>query len=192
MAKTAQKKKQTIAPPPRLSTRANNANAHPGLVDISEESDPERAKRNTKRKAVRLKAKEDKIQKEANVVEMEQLISKLQSEIARRDAQGVVSKQADSEAQLAAPSSPVEEAEDPPVPPSSPIEEILDDPDVEMSNGGVNNKIADLEGSQSPSGSESDDAKLDFDMEGEETLGEIERPAAAATPGGPLRRVSIH
>ncbi|THG94567.1 hypothetical protein EW026_g6930 [Hermanssonia centrifuga] len=55
MAKTAQKKKQTVASPPYVSTQAKNTNAHPGLVDISKDSDPERANHNSKRKAARSK-----------------------------------------------------------------------------------------------------------------------------------------
>ncbi|PSS25955.1 hypothetical protein PHLCEN_2v2980 [Hermanssonia centrifuga] len=186
MAKTAQKKKQTVAPPPRVSTRAKNANAHPGLVDISEDSDPERANRNSKRKAARSKAKEVKASKETKVVELEQLIAKLQGEIAKRDAQEVVSTRSISEMQLAARASPIEEIEEPPVPPSSPIEEIFEDVDVEMSDhdGGADDEKAGSEGPQSSS----EMVVADFEMEAEKTLEDVEVPAAAMVPGGPLRR----
>ncbi|THH00480.1 hypothetical protein EW026_g2074 [Hermanssonia centrifuga] len=166
MAKTAQKKKQTVAPPPHVSTQAKNTNAHPGLVDINEDSDPERANRKSKLKAVRSKAKEVKASKETKVVELEQLIAKLQGEIAKWDAQEVI--------------------EEPPVPPSSPIEEIFEDVDVEMPNhdGEVDDEKAGSKGPQSSS----EMVVADFEMEAEKTLEDVEVPAAAMVPGGPLRQ----
>ncbi|THG98863.1 hypothetical protein EW026_g3381 [Hermanssonia centrifuga] len=170
----------------KLFTRAKNANAHPGLVDISEDSDPERANHNSKRKAARSKAKEVKASKETKVVELEQLIAKLQGEIAKRDAQEVVSTRSISEMQLTARASPIEEIEEPPVPPSSPIEEIFEDVDVEMSDhdGGADDEKAGSEGPQSSS----EMVVADFEMEAEKTLENVEVPAAAMVPGGPLRR----
>ncbi|THG93936.1 hypothetical protein EW026_g7420 [Hermanssonia centrifuga] len=129
MAKTAQKKKQTVASPPYVSTQAKNTNAHPGLVDISEDSDPERANHNSKRKAARSKG-----------------------EIAKQYAQEV----------------------------------IFEDVDVEMSyhDGGADNEKAGAEGPQSSS----EMVVAEFEMEAEKTLEDIEVPAAAVVPGGPLRR----
>ncbi|PSR76841.1 hypothetical protein PHLCEN_2v8155 [Hermanssonia centrifuga] len=192
MVKAAQKKKQTTTAPPvtRLSTRAKNANAHPGLVDISEESDPEKAQRRSKRKEVKAKAKVAKEVKEANVAEIEQLIAKLQSEIAQRDACEVVSRRytsiADPE-QLASPASPIEEMEEPVVPLSSPIEEIPDN--VAMVQGEAGNNRDGSEASQSPFDSDTDATDGADDMEVEET--EVEVPGvadAAVVPGGALRR----
>ncbi len=199
MAKTAQKKKQTAAPPPtRLSTRAKNANAHPGLVDISEESDLEKVQRNSKRKAVRAKVKEVKETKEANVVEMELLIAKLQSEIAQRDAredQAVtnpnLNRRASIAEKLASPGYSIEEIEGPVVPPSSPIERP--DDDVVMDEGEPENDGGGSDPSQSPFDSDGDAGNLAGDMEVEETDNELSGIAdVAVVPGGPLRRVSNH
>ncbi|THG96654.1 hypothetical protein EW026_g5208, partial [Hermanssonia centrifuga] len=153
-------------------TRAKNVNAHPGLVDISEESDLEKVQQKSKRKAVKAKAKEVKEKKKANVVEMELLIAKLQSEIAQRDAQ-----------KLASPGYSIEEIEGPVVPPSSPIGRP--DDDVMMDEG----KPSDP--SQSPFNSDGDASDRADDMEVEETDNEPSGVAdAAVVPGGPLRRSS--
>ncbi|THG94791.1 hypothetical protein EW026_g6746 [Hermanssonia centrifuga] len=197
MAKAAQKKKQTAAPPPtRLSTRAKNANAHPGLVDISEESDLEKVQRNSKRKAVRAKVKEVKEMKEANVVEMELLIAKLQSEIAQRDAredQAVtnpnLNRRASIAEKLASPGYSIEEIEGPVVPPSSPIERP--DDDVVMDEGEPENDGGGSDPSQSPFDSDGDAGNLAGDMEVKETDNELSGVAdVAVVPGGPLRRSS--
>ncbi|THG95671.1 hypothetical protein EW026_g6026 [Hermanssonia centrifuga] len=197
MAKTAQKKKQTTAPPPtRLSTRAKNANAHPGLVDISEESDLEKVQRNSKRKAVRAKVKEVKETKEANVVKMELLIAKLQSEIAQRDArenQAVtnpnLNRRASIAEKLASPGYSIEEIEGPVVPPSSPIERP--DDNVVMDEGEPENDGGGSDPSQSPFDLDGDAGNLAGDMEVEETDNELSGVAdVAVVPGGPLRRSS--
>ncbi|PSR78303.1 hypothetical protein PHLCEN_2v7425 [Hermanssonia centrifuga] len=190
MAKTAQKKKETVAPPPtRLSTRAKNVNAHPGLVDISEESDLEKVQQKSKRKAVKAKAKEVKEKKKANVVEMELLIAKLQSKIAQRDAREFavanpnLNRRASIAEKLASPGYSIEEIEGPVVPPSSPIGRP--DDDVMMDEG----KPSDP--SQSPFNSDGDASDRADDMEVKETDNEPSGVAdAAVVPGGPLRRSS--
>ncbi|THG97393.1 hypothetical protein EW026_g4594 [Hermanssonia centrifuga] len=208
MAKATQKKKQTVAPPPtRISTRAKNANTHPGLVDISEESDPEKVQRNSKRKAVRVKAKEVKEKKAANVAELELLIVKLQNEIAQRDAREVVTssewnRRASIAEQLASPGYSIEEMEGPIVPPSSPIEEgpivppsspieEMPDDDIMMAGGESGCYRDGSEPSQSPFHSEGGATDRADEMEVEETDIEPSGVAdVAVVPGGPLRRSS--
>ncbi|PSR77222.1 hypothetical protein PHLCEN_2v8002 [Hermanssonia centrifuga] len=198
MAKTVQKKKAVaVAPPPRLSTRAKNASAHPGLVDLSEDSDPERTQRNSKRKAVRAKAKKVKEKKGQNLAEMEQLILKLQNEIAKRDAEVVNTRvecpnmpvdPEDSELVHPMPaSSPIEETEEPVVPPSSPIEEVFD-ADVVMSDGRAESASYEPSRPGSPFQADIDFNAAASDMEAEET--DVDESDVPMIPGGPLRRTN--
>ncbi|PSR70616.1 hypothetical protein PHLCEN_2v13504 [Hermanssonia centrifuga] len=86
MPPKAQSKKRTAsAPTQRLSTRAKNATSHPGLVDLSKDSDPENSKRKMQKKAVKAKAKAVTKDKAANLPEMKRRIAELEAQIARND-----------------------------------------------------------------------------------------------------------
>ncbi|PSS32129.1 hypothetical protein PHLCEN_2v2125 [Hermanssonia centrifuga] len=79
MPPKAQPKKRTApAPTLRLLTRAKNATTHPGLVDLSEDSDPEKSKLKTQKKAAKEKAKAVTKKKEANLPEMKKMPQYLQ------------------------------------------------------------------------------------------------------------------
>ncbi|PSR77800.1 hypothetical protein PHLCEN_2v7700 [Hermanssonia centrifuga] len=86
MPPKAQSKKHTAsALTQRLSTRAKNATSHPGLVDVSEDSDPENSKHKMQKKAVKAKAKAVTKDKAANLPEMKRRIAELKAQIARNN-----------------------------------------------------------------------------------------------------------
>ncbi len=108
MPPKAQPKKRTApAPTLRLSTRAKNATTHPGLVDLSEDSDPEKSKLKTQKKAAKEKAKAVTKKKEANLPEMKKRIAELEAQIARNDAKVLENEQTVSPGQ----SSPIEDVD---------------------------------------------------------------------------------